>query len=66
MGATVTVGGGPVAGSPAFADLQADRPAGKPEVEIHGDDIWQLLFTSGTTAMPEGVMLSTAMHTWPR
>lgn len=27
-------------------------------MEIHGDDIWQLLFTSGTTAMPKGVMLS--------
>jgi acyl-CoA synthetase (AMP-forming)/AMP-acid ligase II len=58
VGATVTVGGGPVAGSPAFADLLADRPTGEPEVEIHGDDIWQLLFTSGTTAMPKGVMLS--------
>jgi acyl-CoA synthetase (AMP-forming)/AMP-acid ligase II len=58
VGATVTVGGGPVAGGPAFADLLADRPTGEPEVEIHGDDIWQLLFTSGTTAMPKGVMLS--------
>ncbi|GAA5176533.1 acyl-CoA synthetase [Pseudonocardia eucalypti] len=57
-GATVTVGGGPVAGSPAFADLIENRPATEPDVLIHGDDIWQLLFTSGTTAMPKGVMLS--------
>ncbi|WP_181779567.1 AMP-binding protein, partial [Pseudonocardia pini] len=58
VGATITVGGGPVAGSPAFGDLLAGQPATEPEVEIHGDDIWQLLFTSGTTAMPKGVMLS--------
>jgi acyl-CoA synthetase (AMP-forming)/AMP-acid ligase II len=58
VGATITVGGGPVAGSPAFADLLAGRAPGEPDVQIHGDDIWQLLFTSGTTAMPKGVMLS--------
>ncbi len=29
-----------------------------PEVTIHGDDIWEILFTSGTSAMPKGVMLS--------
>jgi acyl-CoA synthetase (AMP-forming)/AMP-acid ligase II len=38
--------------------LLEGRPATEPDVEIHGDDIWQLLFTSGTTAMPKGVMLS--------
>ncbi|MCO1654600.1 AMP-binding protein [Pseudonocardia humida] len=58
VGATVTIGGGPVAGSPAFADLLEGRAATEPDVEVHGDDIWQLLFTSGTTAMPKGVMLS--------
>ncbi len=25
---------------------------------VHGDDIWEILFTSGTTALPKGVMLS--------
>ena len=35
------------------------RPAGtEPDVEIHGDDIWEILFTSGTTALPKGVMIS--------
>ncbi|MCE0764711.1 AMP-binding protein [Pseudonocardia kujensis] len=58
VGATITVGGGPVAGSPAFGAFVAGASAEEPEVEIHGDDIWQLLFTSGTTAMPKGVMLS--------
>ena len=29
-----------------------------PRRPIHGDDIWEILFTSGTTAMPKGVMES--------
>ncbi|MGW4527332.1 AMP-binding protein [Amycolatopsis sp. NPDC004378] len=58
VGATITIGGGPVAGSPAFGALLDRHPATEPDVEIHGDDIFQLLFTSGTTALPKGVMLS--------
>jgi acyl-CoA synthetase (AMP-forming)/AMP-acid ligase II len=58
VGATITVGGGPVADGPSFGALIADHPDSEPEVEIHGDDVWQLLFTSGTTAMPKGVMIS--------
>lgn len=58
IGATITVGGGPVAGSPAFGALLDGQPRTEPDVEIHGDDIFQLLFTSGTTALPKGVMLS--------
>ena len=58
VGATVTVGGGPVAGSPSFGELVGRHPDTEPDVEIHGDDIVELLFTSGTTAMPKGVMLS--------
>src|SRR6266567_204841 len=33
---------------------------GEPDVEIHADDIWEILFTSGTTALPKGVMISHA------
>lgn len=58
VGATITVGGGPVAGSPSLRTLLAEHPETEPEVEIHGDDVWQLLFTSGTTAMPKGVMVT--------
>ena len=61
VGATITVGGGPVAGSPSFTDFIAGKPETEPDVEIHGDDIWQLLFTSGTTSMPKGAMLSHSM-----
>ena len=57
VGATITFGGEPVAGSPSFPGFLADR-ADEPDVEIHGDDIWEMLFTSGTTAMPKGVMTS--------
>lgn len=58
VGATIPIGGGAVAGSPTFAELVDGRAVTEPDVEIHGDDVWQLLFTSGTTAMPKGVMLS--------
>jgi acyl-CoA synthetase (AMP-forming)/AMP-acid ligase II len=55
---TITVGGGPIRGSQSFTDFVADQPTTEPEVEIHGDDIWEILFTSGTTALPKGVMIS--------
>lgn len=58
VGATVTIGGGPVAGAPSFGELVASHPADEPEVEVHGDDVYELLFTSGTTALPKAVMLS--------
>ena len=57
-GVTIEIGGSAVDGSVSFADLIAGQPTTEPEVEIHGDDIWELLFTSGTTAMPKAVMLS--------
>jgi acyl-CoA synthetase (AMP-forming)/AMP-acid ligase II len=61
--ATITVGAAPVAGGPSFTEFIAGQPTTEPEVEIHGDDIWQLLYTSGTTAMPKGVMTShTSSH----
>ncbi|NMO93189.1 AMP-binding protein [Actinomycetospora sp. TBRC 11914] len=59
---TIEIGGAPVGapvdgtvGFAAFVDAQDDT---EPDVEIHGDDIWEMLFTSGTTAMPKGVMIS--------
>ncbi|WFG47051.1 AMP-binding protein [Pseudonocardia alni] len=58
VGATITIGGGPVAGSPSFGGLLEGLPTTEPDVEIHADDIWEILYTSGTTAMPKGVMIS--------
>lgn len=55
---TITIGGAPVAGSVSFGDFVRGGPISEPVVEIHGDDIWEILFTSGTTARPKGVMIS--------
>jgi acyl-coenzyme A synthetase/AMP-(fatty) acid ligase len=49
------------AGVPEFGDVVAASPAGEPDVRIHGDDIWEILLTSGTTSMPKAVMIS---HTY--
>jgi acyl-CoA synthetase (AMP-forming)/AMP-acid ligase II len=53
---TIEVGGAVIEGSRSFTDFVADRPTTEPEATVHGDDIWEILFTSGTTAMPKGVM----------
>jgi acyl-CoA synthetase (AMP-forming)/AMP-acid ligase II len=58
VGVTIPIGGDAVAGSPTFAAFVQDQPRTEPDIEIHGDDIWEILFTSGTTAMPKGVMIS--------
>ncbi|MCW2636726.1 MAG: Long-chain-fatty-acid--CoA ligase [Blastococcus sp.] len=55
---TIGIGGGPVATSASFPDFLAGQPADEPDTVVHGDDIWEILFTSGTTALPKGVMLS--------
>ncbi len=44
-----------------WLDWIASHPPIEPDVTIHGDDIWSLLFTSGTTSMPKAVMSS---HTY--
>lgn len=58
---TIEVGGEVVPGSVGFGEYIAGAPETEPDVEIHGDDIWQIIFTSGTTAMPKGAMVS---HTY--
>jgi acyl-CoA synthetase (AMP-forming)/AMP-acid ligase II len=59
-GITITIGGAPAPHSVSFTELIAGQPTQEPDVEIHADDIWEILFTSGTTALPKGVMISHA------
>jgi acyl-CoA synthetase (AMP-forming)/AMP-acid ligase II len=57
---TIAIGGPPAPGSVTFTELIEGQPVAEPDVEIHADDIWEILFTSGTTALPKGVMISHA------
>ena len=52
---------GAPAGALPFHDFVVSASSGEPDVRIHGDDIWEILLTSGTTAMPKAVMIS---HTY--
>ena len=54
-------GGAAAPGLTDFADFAASAPSGEPELRIHGDDVWEILLTSGTTALPKAVMVS---HTY--
>ena len=46
---------------PTFEQFIEGQSEIEPDVRIHGDDIWEILFTSGTTARPKAVMIS---HTY--
>jgi acyl-CoA synthetase (AMP-forming)/AMP-acid ligase II len=57
-GVTIEIGGDALPGSVSFTEFVRHQSRAEPDVEIHGDDIWQILFTSGTTALPKGAMVS--------
>src|ERR1700744_5192759 len=57
---TIFVGGPPAPGSVSFTEFIEGQRDTEPDVEVHADDIWEILFTSGTTALPKGVMISHA------
>ena len=57
----LSIGGGSDGVAPDFDRFIANHDASEPDVRIHGDDIWEVLFTSGTTARPKAVMIS---HTY--
>jgi acyl-CoA synthetase (AMP-forming)/AMP-acid ligase II len=52
----IPIGGSLPDGSVVFADWISGHPATEPDVDVHCDDVWELLFTSGTTAMPKASM----------
>lgn len=53
---SIEIGGSAVAGTLGFTEWIAPHPTSEVDVEVHGDDIWALLFTSGTTSMPKASM----------
>jgi acyl-CoA synthetase (AMP-forming)/AMP-acid ligase II len=58
---TIEIGGAAAPGTAGFADWIEGAPDTEPDVRVHGDDICELLFSSGTTALPKAVMVS---HTY--
>jgi len=54
----LSIGGTEGGSVPNFNQFMAGYSAAEPDVTIHGDDIWEILFTSGTTASPKAVMIS--------
>lgn len=58
-GVIIPIGGGNETASwPSFREWIENASDEEPDVEIHADDIWQILPTSGTTSMPKCVMQS--------
>jgi acyl-CoA synthetase (AMP-forming)/AMP-acid ligase II len=58
-GAMIPIGGDQIPpGWKSFEHFVEGALDAEPDVEIHGDDIWEILPTSGTTSMPKAVMLS--------
>jgi len=57
-GVIIPLGGEVPADGISFSEFISGRSKEEPEVKIHADDIMEILYTAGTTAMPKGVMLS--------
>ncbi len=57
----MSIGAGESGIAPGFDAFIAGHDTSEPDVTIHGDDVWEVLFTSGTTARPKAVMIS---HTY--
>lgn len=58
VAASIGIGGDGPPDVPPFSDWIASQPTTEVVVAVHGDDIWALLFTSGTTTMPKASMTS--------
>ena len=58
---TIRIEGDVIPGTKEFAEEVERHSNAEPVATVHGDDIWELLCTAGTTSMPKAVMLS---HTY--
>jgi acyl-CoA synthetase (AMP-forming)/AMP-acid ligase II len=52
----IEIGGTAADGAVPFSQWLDGQPTDEVDVDVHGDDIWALLFTSGTTSMPKASM----------
>ncbi len=59
----ICVGGGDRVDALDYEALLRGAPADEPSVSIHPDDLGVLMYTSGTTGRPKGVMI-THQHQW--
>ena len=59
----VEIGAAAPADGESFTNFVSGMSKTAPDTTIHGDDICEILFTSGTTALPKGVMCSHAAST---
>ncbi|MFS8979794.1 class I adenylate-forming enzyme family protein [Cupriavidus necator] len=55
---TICIDGDLIPGTVDFAEEVERHSPCEPNATVHGDDIWEILFTSGTTSLPKAVMLS--------
>lgn len=54
----IQIGEGDAEGASPFGEWIDAQSDVEPDVEIHGDDVWALVFTSGTTSMPKATMMT--------